>query len=242
MDEPTKQQRKVLIGIVVAVAAVAIALVAVVAGGGDDEGTTTTTRPTTTTVTPSTTTTVADADLAIAAYPDLAAGDRATDPVALARAFAVEVLGFRDDVVAGALQQGDARSGEVQVHPASTSAITTVQVRQISDDSWVVVGAATDTIELTAPVTGAVLGSPEPLRGAASAFEGHVDVRLLVDGTAEPVATTFVTGRGDGTLGPFEGQLRFTAPEGARYGVLVLTAPNGEDGSTNAATAVRVRI
>lgn len=241
MDAPTNQQRNVLIAVVAVVAAVAIALAVVVVDGGDDD-TTTTTSPSTTTTTaaPSTTTTVPPGDLAIAAFPDLTTGARYTDPVEVARAFATELLGFRDDVVVGELQQGDSRSGEVQVHPAATSAITTVLVRQISDDSWVALGAGTDTIVLDAPLAGSKVASPEPLRGAASAYEGNVIVRLLRDGSTQPVATTFVTGRGDGTLGPFTGELTFTVPKGVSRGLLVLVAPNGEDSSTNAALAIRI--
>jgi hypothetical protein len=65
-------------------------------------------------------------------------------------------------------------------------------------------------------------------------------VLLFADGSTEPIARTFVTGRGDGVLGPFEGALEFDVPDGAERGTLVLISPSGEDGSTIAAAAVRV--
>ena len=52
-----------------------------------------------------------------------------------------------------------------------------------------------------------------------------------MDGTQEPVAETFVTGRGDGVLGDFTGELTFDDPTGATHGVLVLTSDSGEDGA-----------
>jgi hypothetical protein len=240
-----RRQRNIIIGVAVVILGAAVALVLAVVGGDDDDPTPTTTStapPSTTTTLPeATTTTVPAADLDLAAYPDLTTGSRFDDPVALVRGFATEVLGFDTDVVVGPLQQGDTRSGEVELHPPSSPVITTVAVRQISDDSWVVVAATTEPIRLDTPVAGTRIASPQPLLGAASAFEGHVDVMLYVDGQDVPVATTFVTGHGDGTLGDFSGQLRFRAPEGATRGILVLSSPNGDDGTTIAAVAIRVR-
>ena len=45
---------------------------------------------------------------------------RPTDAVSAARSFAVDVLHFTNPVV-GALERGDARSGEVEVRPARTA-------------------------------------------------------------------------------------------------------------------------
>ena len=61
------------------------------------------------------------------------------------------------------------------------------------------------------------------------------------DGSNAPIGATNVLGRGDGVLGDFEGELAFTVPEGATHGVLVLSEASAEDGTTVAATAIRVR-
>ncbi len=104
------------------------------------------------------------------------------------------------------------------------------------------IAAETDSIRLATPGERARISSPQALSGQAYAFEGTVDVRLFVDGTQEPIAGTFVTGRGDGVLGDFEGELSFVAPEGPTHGVLVLTSGGGEDGAPIAAQVVRVRL
>ena len=238
--------------LVVALAAVVGVLLVTDDDGDDDVSTaTSTTEDSTTSSGPSTTadgstTTVAPTagDLDVAAFPDLRSGQRFSEPDALVTAFATQVLGFDTDVEVGDLQQGDSRSGEVPIRPGgagSQTPTTTVLVRQVSDDSWVVVAAVTDSIRLDEPAALATLRSPQALTGAAAAFEGHVDVTLYADGETAPIATTFVTGRGDGVLGEFAGQLTFEVPVGATHGLLVLSSPSGEDGTTWAATAVRVR-
>ncbi|MDP1818396.1 MAG: Gmad2 immunoglobulin-like domain-containing protein [Acidimicrobiales bacterium] len=255
MDEiQDTTQKRVLIGVGVAVAAVAVLLGALVLAGGDDDddgatsaSSSTTLSTTTTSTAPSTTTTTAPAapaitpaDLDAALFPDLSGDDRYDDPVDLARAFATETLGFRDDVAVGAFAAGDAQSGEVEVSAIETVP-TTVLVRKVGDGSWAVIGAVTESIELATPANGSPIRSVQPVLGRAYAFEGQVDVALYADGSEDPIAQTFVTGRGDGVLGPFEGDLEFQVPNGATRGLLVLTSASGEDGSTMAATAIRVR-
>jgi hypothetical protein len=218
----------------------------------DDEASTSTTAASSTTTTTGATTTseasttstapVDPADLDLAAFPELRSGVRFQEPQALVQAFATQLLGFDTDVVIGELQQGDARSGEITIAPRPGGPTTVVPVRQISDGSWVAVAADSGLIRLDAPEALTTLRSPQPLAGAATAFEGHVDVALFADGARPtPVATTFVTGSGGGTLGDFSGELRFEAPADASHGVLVLTAGGGEDGTTQYATAIRVR-
>jgi nucleoid-associated protein YgaU len=74
---------------------------------------------------------------------------------AAATGFATELVGFTDPVV-GEFQQGDARSGEVEVRAAADGPVTTVLVRQVgSDDTWSVLGAATAQIVPTTPAPGA---------------------------------------------------------------------------------------
>ena len=254
MATATTQKRVVLVaGAVLAVVALllGIALAGDDDGDGDDAGTTTTaststtSEPTSTTSGPTTTTAPPTAeDLDVAAFPDLRGGARFQDPEALVKAFATQVLGFDTDLEVGELQLGDSRSGEIAVRPTAEGGpgpVTTVAVRQISDDSWVVVTAYTETIQVVAPETGMPVSSPLALEGSAAAFEGHVDVALYALGQPTPIGTTFVTGRGDGVLGDFTGELTFEVPDGATHGVLVLSAPSAQDGTTWAATAIRVR-
>jgi hypothetical protein len=246
VDDPRK--RNILIGIGVVVVLVAGVLIGALAQGDDDasDATTTTTSTTVATTTssssttstePPTTTTVAPADLAASVYPALTGGARFSDPDALVRAFATELLGFDTDLAV----QVSPEPGTVLIHPAHGTQATVVAVRQLPDDTWIVTGASTNTIRLDTPTAGSAIRSPQALAGAASAFEGHVDVMLYVDGEAAPLATTAVTGRGDGQLGDFTGQLRFAPPPAGTRGILVLASPNGDDGTTVSAVAIRVR-
>lgn len=241
-------RNRLLMGVGTAAAAIA-AVVGVLALDDDGEkvdavATTTTTVPPTTTTTTSDTTSTSEGlaptvDPTLTVFPDPSTSRRFDDPQAVALAFAKEMVGFRDPVI-GDFAQGDSRSGEVEVRAFSQGAPTSVLVRQLDDDTWFVIGAIVESIRLDNPPGGATISSPQPLEGAASAFEGHVVVRLFVDGVAEPIAETFVTGRGDGELGDFVGELVFDLPAGAEHGVLVLLEPSAEDGSTNAATVIRV--
>lgn len=217
--------------------------------GDDGDGETTTievptSTSTTTTESTPTSTPPPPGDVDLAAFPDLRGGQRFTEPQSLVTAFATQVLGFDTDVVVGELQQGDSRSGEIAIQPGgagSQTPTTTVLVRQVSDDSWVVVGATTDAIRLDEPAALVTLSSPQGLAGAALAFEGHVDVALYADGETAPIAQTFVTGGGGGELGSFTGEVEFEPPPGATHGLLVLSSAGGEDGTTWTATAIRVR-
>ena len=239
-------RNRVLLGIG-AVAAAAAIIVGVLAVTGDDQkidtvATTTTAadQVTTTTTSPTTTTPVTGAvDPSVPVFPDATSSRRFDDPVAATRAFAVELLGFADPIL-GDFAQGDTRSGEVEVRSFAQGSPTTVLVRQLQDDTWFVIGASVASIRLDTPAAGSTISSPQPLQGAAYAFEGRVVVRLYADGITEPIADTFVMGRGDGVLADFTGQLDFTLPAGAKHGVLVLFEPSAKDGSTSAATVIRV--
>jgi hypothetical protein len=202
------------------------------------EGVTSTTGETTTTA-PTTTAPSVVVDATTIVFPDPGTSRRFDDPTALAQSFATDVLGFSEPIV-GDLAQGDSRSGEVEVRAFAQGNPTTILVRQMEDDAWYVLGASVESIRLDAPAAGATLASPEPLTGAAFAFEGTVNVRLFADGTVDPIAETFVTGRGDGVLGDFSGELAFEVPSGATNGVLILSEASAKDGSTIAATVIRV--
>lgn len=238
----------------------AAALVAVVAGtlavtGDDDDGavsgqpsttSTSTTTEATTTTTERTTTTTAFAptvDPAGPVWPRVDTAQRFDDPVALTLSFAVDFLGMVDPVV-GAFQPGDARSGEVPVQPIATGPVTTVIVRQLEDDTWFVLGAATADIRLDSPSAGATIECPVRLTGEALAFEGTVAVSVRADGADEPIGTGFVTG-GGGPAAPFDGTVPCDAAglgDPPRYGALVLSTEGGEDGRLWRATVIRIAL
>jgi len=241
-------RNRLLIGLGSAAVILAVVVGALVLAGDDDDpvatdGTTTTTEETTTTTTTEATTTTeppfqgVDPDQPV--FPDPTTSQRFDDPVAAATAFITDFVGFTHPVV-GEFAQGDSRSGEVEVRGFAQGAPTVVLVRQLEDDTWFVIGATTDSIRLASPATGDTITSPQALTGMAYAFEGTVDVRLYVDGTQEPIAETFVTGRGDGVLGDFEGELEFTNETGATHGVLMLTSEGGPDNAPAAAQVIRV--
>jgi hypothetical protein len=247
-DNNNRRPIAMVVGGVVAVAAIVVGFLLLTDDGDEvDTTSTTTTGETTTTettTTPEETTTTVFAptvDPSVPIFPDPGTSQRFDDPVAVTTAWVTDVVGFRDPVV-GAFQQGDSRSGEVEVRGFADGAPTVVLVRQLEDDTWFVIGATTDSIRVTDPEAGATITSPQPLVGAAYAFEGVVDVRLYADGDTEPIAESFVMGRGDGVLGDFSDTIEFTAPDGAAFGVLVFSEASAEDGSAVYATAFRVAL
>jgi hypothetical protein len=241
------------VALVVAVAVVA-ALVAVIVWPDESDdvatGPTTTEEPATTVTTaPSTTATTAPSttappttapvDTSTAVFPDAASGTRYDDPVDVARAFAVDFVGFTDPVV-GEFMQGDARSGEVEVRPMADGPVTTVFVRQLgTDGSWWALGSATADITVDAPSTGDAITSPVTVSGSARAFEGVVPVEVRQDGTRSPIGTGTVMGGGD-VPRPFAGQVTFSPPT-ADYGALVFLTNSGENGQVWEAAVMRVR-
>jgi hypothetical protein len=240
-------RKRVLIGLGAAAAVAALVLAAVVLTDDDSEpvsseDTTTTSEATTTSTTEAstTTTTFEGVDPDVPVYPDPTTSQRFDSPGSAAAAFATFV-GYTHPVL-GEFQQGDARSGEVEVRSNPNGAPTTILLRQLEDDAWYVIGVTTDSIHLANPQPGDTISSPQELKGQAYAFEGNVVVRLYVDGVQEPVAQTNVTGRGDGVLGDFTGQLQFTNDTGATHGVLVLNGTSGEDGGATEVAAIRVRL
>ncbi|MBA2497766.1 MAG: hypothetical protein H0V33_11865 [Acidimicrobiia bacterium] len=209
-------------------------------------GTTTATTPTTAEPTPTTadvptptTERATSVDPTTPIFPNPTTTRRRFDsPEALVTTFASEVVGMTAPIV-GDFAQGDSRSGEVEVRGFAGGAPTTVIVRQLEDNTWFVLGAVTGSIQPDAPAAFDTVASPLRLTGAAYAFEGTVQVTMFADGAAEPVGATFVTGRGDGVLGAYEGEIEFTTPDA--YGWLLYTSEGGEDGSPIEFAAVRLR-
>lgn len=55
----------------------------------------------------------------------------------------------------------------------ATNATSTVMVRQMSDNKWYVIGAASSEIKVTAPVAGVTVTTPVHVAGTSRAFEAN---------------------------------------------------------------------
>jgi hypothetical protein len=223
-----------------------LALVAGACGGSakTESPASTSSSTSTTTVAPATTasspTTAPAADTATAVWPVASTTLRFRDPVAATTSFAVDFLHMVNPVV-GAFQQGDSRSGEVEVRPRTNGPVTTVFVRQLGTDStWWVLGAATPEIQLTEPAALATISSPVRLAGQSTAFEATVNVSIREDGGATPLAETFVMGGANGTMGPFAKSVAFSAPT-QPAGAIVLYQISSESGHVTEASVIRVK-
>jgi hypothetical protein len=254
---PRDHSRRWLVAALVTAIAAIAALVAVVAwpDDGDDtaptEPTTTVTTAAPTTAPPTTATPTSRApttgtpttappavDTTTAVFPSGAGAPRYDDPVAAARAFAADFVGFTDPVI-GPYRAGDNRSGEVEVRAKSTGPATTVVVRRLgTDGSWWVIGAAADTITVTSPEAGDDIASPVTVAGRALAWEGNVTGEIRQDGTRAALGTGVFTGGGD-TTRPFSGSISYRAPS-QPYGALVLVTHSAEDGRVWQASVQRV--
>ena len=182
-----------------------------------------------------------------------AGGEQAfRDPVATARAFAERYLGI-DGAVTFDFRPAGSGAGEVPVgfrgeggRPA-TAASTMVAVRQLgtvgATGAWTAVGATSPDIEVDAPAAAARLASPVALAGRARAFEGTVQVEVREDGMTfgQSLGATFVTGRGDGVLGPFSGSVGYRAPS-KPTGAVVFFEHSVADSGSAVLRAVAVRV
>jgi Immunoglobulin-like domain of bacterial spore germination len=181
-------------------ALIAVALLALVGCGDDDDepdATTTTTLPTSTTVDTTTSTTTPAGLEQPAIWP---AADVVFDtPEEAAEDFVQEVLGVPP--VLGDFEQGDARSGEVDVlSPGEGAAPNPVVrgrllLRQLGpDDGWFVIGATNDNASITTPDSGSdVPAAPLTVTGQARGFEANVVVRAFVAGDASAELDQVVT-------------------------------------------------
>jgi hypothetical protein len=202
-----------------------------------------TTEPVATTEAPTTepSTTVAPLpdDARTAIWPWFDTDLRYADPVEAAVGFATDYLGFVDPI-AGEFMAGDSRSGEVEVRSVETGPATVVFVRQLTDDdSWWILGAASENITIDEPEALAEVTSPLTISGTALAFEGTVDAQLRADGNGEAIFEGFVTGSGGPEPGPYSETFEFTSP-GETGGALVMLSLSSEDGSTLEASAMRI--
>ncbi len=245
---PDRRRRRLLLGIGALVTVVGLALVIYLVTRDDGNATrtasatttsaTNTSPSTSTSAPPSTVPVTAPVVTATAVWPYASATTRYADPVAAARGFATDFVGFTNPIV-GEFRQGDSRSGEVPVQPDPSGPETTVLVRQLGD-TWWVIGAATADIRLTSPKALASITSPVRLQGTSTAFEGTVNTQVREDGNAQPIGSGTVMGGGNGTMGPFDGTLAFSPPS-APSGALVLLILSAKDGTVSEAAVLRVR-
>ena len=175
------------------------------------------------------------------------------DPTATAREFAQRYVGMASpvtfdrrssgDVVEVPVGFGTGEGGRVIPDPRPTMVVRLRQLAgQGSGGPWTVTGAASEQIVVDQPGGGApVVSSPVAVSGRASAFEGTVSVDVREDDMVhgKALGRGFVTGRGDGVLGPFSGQISFRSP-GRPAGAVVFYEKSMADGSTLRATVVRV--
>jgi hypothetical protein len=200
--------------------------------------TTATTSTTPTSVTSTSPATTAPAE-ATAVWPWAGSGVSYDDPVDAALGFATDFVGFTDPI-AGDFQQGDGRSGEVEIRATDGGAVTTVFVRQLTgDDRWWVLGAASANIVVDEPEALAVIESPLLVAGQGRAFEGVIEIQVRADGRQDPAGSGTVLASGDEDFRPFEGSIAWSAT-GAERGAVVFLSRSGADGSVWEASVLRV--
>jgi hypothetical protein len=251
----TDAQRWTIAGVAAVATLLVVALLVVSASDDGDDAdlatgtSTTTTEPieeTTTTEAPeetttSTTTFTPTVDPFAVAFPSPDGSRRFDAPVAAARAFATDVLGFTELVLGGPAPTGEG-TADVAVQDREDGPVTTVSLEQLDEGAWYVVGAATEDITVAVPGPGTSLASPFETSGEALAFEGTVEVLVLRQVDPAPVGQGIVTGSGVPPAGPFQGRIEFTPPEEPVAGVLVYRVTSPEDGRVVQATALRVRL
>jgi hypothetical protein len=247
----TDAQKWTLGGIAAVVVLLALAVV-LLAGGSDDDSarTTTTTRPAETTTTeaptttegPTTTTTTFSpgVDPFDVAFPSPEGSRRFEAPVAAARAYATDVLGFSELVLGGPRQTGEDMA-EVVVQDRDDGPDTVISLQR-AEGTWFVLGSSTEDIVVTQPVPGTSLATTFETTGEAFAFEGNVEVLVLAQDDPTPLGQGTVTGSGAPPAGPFEEDITFAAPEAATPGILVYLVRSPEDGRVVQATSFRVRL
>lgn len=190
-------------------------------------------------ITPSPPAPDADDPLAGAVWPSPDGETRYTDPVEAARGFAVDFVGFTDPVV-GEFLMADSRSGEVEVKASEDGPTTIVFLRKLGDDdSWWVLGSASQNVIVQNPHVRATVDSPLTVSGQARAFEGNVKLELRSDVADEPLFAGNVSGGAGPDFAPFEATVEFTDPDDGG-GALVAIIPSAEDGSVAEAAVMRL--
>lgn len=190
------------------------------------ESTTSTTMPSTTM--PSTTTTL---DVVTLEQPAIwpAPDEVFTTPEAAAADFVSSVLGVPPEL--GEFQQGDSRSGEIEVFSLPESGGVAVVrglllMRQLGpDNGWFVLAAINEFNTITSPVSMAqVAAGSVTVAGAARGFEGAVVVEAFVAGSPVLLDQQFTQGGSQAEPAPYSVTLDLT---GAPAGQTVLLVVRG---------------
>lgn len=148
-------------------------------------------------------------------------------PEEAAAGFVEEVLDTPPSL--GELQQGDARSGEIEVLSPGEGGGTpvprgTLLLRQLGpDDGWYVIGAVSDVQRITAPEALAeVPAGPLAVEGEGRGFEATLIVSAHLPGEAEPVAQAIAQGGAFADPEPFSVTLDLSGVEpGQTVGIVV---------------------
>ena len=231
-----------------------VAVTLLVACGDDDEptagGTTTTSSTstsTTSTTTSSTTTTTAPAGpVVVAVWP--AADVVFTTPEEAAEDFVSKAL--RVAPVLGDFQQGDARSGEIEVFSpgeggGGTSIVRSrLLLRQLGDqDGWFVIGAVNDNATITAPEAQTeVPAGTVTVEGRARGFEATVVVEAFLPGATEPLDRVVTQGGALETPEPYTAELDLGDVAADEVVVLLVRGGTGLDGDPGEFSAVPITI
>lgn len=234
-----RHPKRWVVGVLAGVAVIALVtgLLVVTAGTGTESPPETTAPETSTTTPPTTVPPVVPGGPTAAVFPTPASAMRFDHPVAAARAFAVDFVGFEDPVVAGFSPSG-ADTGSVQLRATATGPVTTVGLQR-STGSWWVLGSSTPDIRLDAPAASASIASPVRLRGISSAFEAQVNAEVRQDGVRPPIGAGHLMGGSMGQMATFDGSVPFGPPSAAR-GALVLFTVSMQSGNVYEATVVPV--
>lgn len=178
---------------------------------------------------------------ATALWPWTQTDTRYDDPLAAALGFATEFVGF-ENATAGPYRAGDSRSGEVEIRASADGPGTIVFVRQLgADDTWWVLGSATENIVVDEPDALSTIEDPVAVTGEGRAFEGVIEVQVRADGQAKPIGTGTVLASSTVEPGPFEGSISWTETSAERGAVVFLTR-RARDGEISEATVIRVEL
>lgn len=162
-------------------------------GCGDDDTTTTNASTSSSSTSSATSTTQPTADQQPAIWPTV--GIVFNTPEEAAQDFVTEVLGAGK---LGEFQQGDSRSGEIDVSSAPNEGGRSVVrsrllLRQLGD-RWFILAAVNDNASITAPKAGAeVAAGPVTVEGKARGFEANVVVSAFAGGDPDPRLDQVIT-------------------------------------------------
>lgn len=170
------------------------------------------------------------------------------DPARTAKAFLHTYVGINQPEVGEPSEESAGPGGQQVTFPATGVRAATPPRMQIvvaevaPGGPWTVVSLRSDKIVVDEPAAGSTARSPLFLRGKAAAYEGTVNVEVREDGqtSGQRLGESFVTGRGDGVLGDFTGNIAFRQPT-KPAGAVVFLELSAEDGAPIQATVVRVR-